>query len=93
MLTMVVHSIDVGVAVDQLLHHTLHSKSSSQDQRSRAFIHASVQFCRAVSDQNLRKNVKIQGFCKTGQMKSQGVDILTLSGTTPPTTCTTLQRA
>lgn len=60
-LTMVVHSVDVGVAVDQLLHHTLHSKSSSQDQRSRAVVHAGVQFCRAVSDQNLKKDVKRQG--------------------------------
>lgn len=84
MLTMVIHSVDVSVAVDQLLYHSLHSKSCSQDQRSRAVVHASVQFCRAVSDQNLRKNDKIQDFFETGQkIKSQGVDMLRLSSTAP----------
>lgn len=56
MLTVVIYSVDVSVAVDQLLHHSFHSKPGSQDQWSSAVVHASIQFCCTISDQNLRKH-------------------------------------
>lgn len=54
-LTVVIYSVDVSVAVDQLLHHSFHSKPGSQDQWSSPVIHASIQFCCTIPDQNLSK--------------------------------------
>ena len=53
-LTVVVHSIDVRVTVDQLLHHALHGQPGSQDEGRGAVVHAGVQLCGAVTDQDLR---------------------------------------
>lgn len=52
---MVVYSVDVSVAVDQLLHHPLHGEPGCQDQWSGAVVHAGVQFCCTIPDQNLRE--------------------------------------
>lgn len=52
---MVVYSVDVSVAVDQLLHHPFHGEPSCQNQWSGAVVHAGVQFCCTIPDQNLRE--------------------------------------
>lgn len=53
---MVVNSVDVSMAVDQLLHHAIHSEPGCQDQGSGSIIHACIQLCRAVTDQNLAED-------------------------------------
>ena len=52
-LTQVVHSIDIGVGVDEVLQHALHGQAGSQDQRGRAVVHAGIQVGGSVPDQDL----------------------------------------
>lgn len=52
-LTQVVHSIDVSVRIDEVLQHALHGQAGGQDQGRRAVMHAGVQVCGPVPDQDL----------------------------------------
>lgn len=52
-LTQVVHGVDVGVGVDEVLQHALHGQARGQDQRGRAVVHAGVQVGGSVPDQDL----------------------------------------
>lgn len=54
--TEVVNGVDVSVAGDELLHHALHGQPGGQDQRGGAVLHAGVQICGPVPDQNLQNN-------------------------------------
>lgn len=53
-LTVVVDGVDVCVAVHKLLHHALHGQAGCQDQGCGAIIHARVQVCGTVPDQDLQ---------------------------------------
>lgn len=52
---MVIYGIDVSVAVDQLFHHALHSEPGCQDQWSSTIVHAGIQFCGTITNQDLRE--------------------------------------
>lgn len=54
--TKVIDSVDVSMAVDELLHHALHCQASCQDQRGGAIVHAGIQVCGTIPDQNLQKD-------------------------------------
>lgn len=58
-LTVVIDSIDVRVAVDQFLHHALHSQPGSQDQRCGAIVHPGIQLGGPVTDQDLRREQSV----------------------------------
>ena len=51
--TGVIDGVGVGVAVDELVHHALHRQPGGQDQRGGSVVHAGVQVCGAVPDQDL----------------------------------------
>lgn len=52
-LTELIHCIDIGVAGDELFHHSLHRQAGCQDQCSRAICHSGIQVSGAVPDENL----------------------------------------
>lgn len=52
-LTQVIHGVDVGVRVDEVLQHALHRQARGQDQRRGAIVHAGVQVRGSVPDQDL----------------------------------------
>ena len=52
-LTQFVDGVDVGVAGDELLHHALHRHAGGQDERRGAVVHAGVQVCGTVPDEDL----------------------------------------
>lgn len=54
-ITMVIHGIDISLAIDELSHHPFHSQTCSQNQRGRAIVHPSVQVCHSVTDQDLNR--------------------------------------
>lgn len=50
---MVIHCIDVCMAVHKLLHHTLHCQSGCEDEWCGAIIHTSIKIRGTVPDENL----------------------------------------
>lgn len=52
-LTQIIHGVDIGMCVDEVFQHALHGQAGGQDQRGRAIVHAGVQVCGSVPDQNL----------------------------------------
>lgn len=57
-LTELVNSINISVAGDELLHHTLHRQPSSQYQSCGAIVHSGIQICRPCPDQNLKRKAE-----------------------------------
>ncbi len=63
-LTMVIHSIDICMAVHQFLHHALHCQSGCQDEWRGAVIHTGIKIRGTVTDKNLEfKNTIMIGMC------------------------------
>lgn len=58
-LTVVVDSVDVSVAMYQFLHHAFHSQPGSQDQRCGAIVHPGIQLGGPVTDQDLRREQSV----------------------------------
>ena len=52
--TRVINGVDFSMAVDEFLHHALHSQSRGQDQWGRSVIHTGIQICCTVTDQDLK---------------------------------------